>query len=380
MVNSIRNLNIFIFIGVLLLSPSISSADNSRLFFSNPPKQIEEGERVTFDINIESKTQPINAISGVVYFPSELLQVVSVSKEKSLINFWTHEPKVFRDKISFEGVILNPGFQGSKSKIFSITFEAKNKGTANLGFTEGSVLANDGMGSNVLTYLDRVIFKIIGVTLKPDTTVPQLPKKDLVEIPKIKKIVKLPIITGYPSFVNSKEKLRLEGEGEPNALTKIVFEDVSVKSIGERFMEFVQTEKKKLDSVLVKNNEVGKFDYVSPSDLLAGVYNATPFLIEEETNNEKPGFGVQLFVKDSKIVNYLIVAINVLGLLIPIVTLCVIVYFIPWYSWRKMRVLKRKLGLEEEKIELIGIDLERQSNQRVDRSVSSKEENILKKE
>jgi hypothetical protein len=70
-----------------------------------------------------------------------------------------------------------------------------------------------------------------------------------------------------------------------------------------------------------------------------------------------PWFGVQLFVKDSKIVNYLIVAINVLGLLIPIVTLCVIVYFIPWYSWRKMRVLKRKLGLEEEKIELIGIDL-----------------------
>ena len=74
----------------------------------------------------------------------------------------------------------------------------------------------------------------------------------------------------------------------------------------------------------------------------------------------RSGLGVQLLVSDSKVVKALVVVINVLGLLIPIVALCVIIYFIPWYSWRRMRVLKKKLGLEEEKIELSEHQLARQ--------------------
>nr|MBP9803055.1 hypothetical protein [Candidatus Paceibacterota bacterium] len=77
---------------------------------------------------------------------------------------------------------------------------------------------------------------------------------------------------------------------------------------------------------------------------------------------EKPGLGIQLFVNDSKIVKNLIVFINVLGLFIPIVVLCVIIYFIPWYSWLRMKILKKKMNLEEEKIELSGIHLAKEEN------------------
>jgi hypothetical protein len=152
----------------------------------------------------------------------------------------------------------------------------------------------------------------------------------------------------------------LKGKGEPNALTKIVFKDVSFRSVGERFIGFLLTKKKTLSEVLVKNDAAGAFEYVSATNLVAGVYNATPFLVDESTNTEKPGLGVQLLVSDSKLVKMLVVAINVLGLLIPIVGLGVIIYFIPWYSWKRMRVLKKKLGLEEEKLELSGHALERQ--------------------
>ena len=101
---------------------------------------------------------------------------------------------------------------------------------------------------------------------------------------------------------------------------------------------------------------------------MAGVYNATPFLVDSDANTEKPGLGVQLLVSDSKIVKMLVVVINVLGLLIPIVGLGVIIYFIPWYSFKRMRVLKKKLGLEEEKIEISGHQLLRQDKM-IDKAV-----------
>jgi hypothetical protein len=125
-------------------------------------------------------------------------------------------------------------------------------------------------------------------------------------------------------------------------------------------MDFIQSKKKRLGDVLVKNNDKGLFEYVTPKNLVAGVYNATPFLVDENSNTNKPGLGVQLFVNDSKIVKWLIIFINILILLIPIVGLAMIVYFIPWYSTRRMRILKRKMGLEEEKIELTQHQLERQ--------------------
>ena len=42
------------------------------------------------------------------------------------------------------------------------------------------------------------------------------------------------------------------------------------------------------------------------------------------------------------------------------VLLGVIVYFIPWYSFKRMRVIKKRLEMEEEKLDLSGYKLERQ--------------------
>jgi hypothetical protein len=90
---------------------------------------------------------------------------------------------------------------------------------------------------------------------------------------------------------------------------------------------------------------------VSPANLVAGVYNATPFLVDEETNTERPGFGIQFLISDNKIIKNLVVFINILALMIPIVALIVAIYFIPWFSLRKMRILRGKMGLEEKEIE-----------------------------
>jgi hypothetical protein len=354
-------LKIFAVLLLCIFGPAMASAESTALFFNAPARQVQEGERVNIDVKISSPLQSINAVSGVITFPDSLLRVISISKDKSVINFWTKDPAVQRNQISFEGVALNPGFKGSSGLVFRITFQAKREGTVMLKFSEGSILANDGQGTNILASLGFATFRILPGMVLPDNSNPTTDNNgNTSQSEQNNRLLALPVITDYSPSIESKDGFYLKGKGEPSALTKIVFRDVSVKSLGEQLITFLQNDKKKLDEVLVKNDAGGAFEYTSLKNLVAGVYNATPFLVDHDTNTEKPGFGVQLFVSDSQIVKALIVLLNVLGLLIPIVLLGTVIYFIPWYSWRRMRVLKKKLGLEEEKIELSGHQLERQ--------------------
>lgn len=345
---------VFTVLAFCVLGATLAHAQSARVFFSSPPRQISEGERVTIEVKIGATNQPINAVSGILTYPENLLNVVALPREGSIINLWTKEPKASRGRIPFEGVAFNPGFRGEGGLVFKVTFEGKQAGVAYLNFSEGAVLANDGQGTNVLATLGTTNFRIIPGRL-PETAVAEYVSPSTGEL----RLAALPVIIEYSSLVSTDEGLYVKGQGEPGALTKIVFKDVSSKSIGERFIEFLQTRKKRLDEVLVNNNEKGEFEYTSPRNLLAGVYNATPFLVDESTNTEKPGFGVQLLVDDSKIVKALVVLINVLGLLIPVVALVMIIYFIPWYSWHRMRVIKKELGLKEEELVVSARTLER---------------------
>ncbi len=339
--------------GVLIACGACTSrsfASSSALLFSTPPQQITEGDRITIDINVRSPDQSINAVSGTVLYPESLVNVVSVSKDNSIVNLWTREPTVQRNRILFEGIILNPGFQGQSGTIFHITFEAKKSGTVKVTFTDGAVLANDGLGTNIAATLGSSTFHIAAAPL---------PSENVVAVAPGGRPLALPVITDYSATVDPKGAAYVKGKGEPNALTKIVFQNTSFKSLGEQFIEALQSNKKTPGEVLVKNDSAGEFEYTSQDNLLAGSYNATPFLVDANTKTEKPGLGVQLLVSNSQLVRALVVVINVLALLIPIVGLVVVIYFIPWYSFRRMRVIRRKLGYEEEKIQLSQHELER---------------------
>ncbi len=353
----IASLNFWGILALFLFSVNIAQAQSANIFFSTPPRQVYEGENVSVEIRVKSEAQSINAVSGIFSFPENLVGVISIAKDKSIIDIWTREPKTIPGKILFEGVILNPGFQGANGYLFKVTFKAKESGVVFFNFSEGAILANDGLGTNVLAMLDSANFRILPGTIPENVVV--TPTEE-VYIDSIKKIVALPVIIEYPELADSKDGFYLKGKGEPNALTKIVFKDLSAKSLGEKFITLLQTEKKKLGEVLVKNGNLGEFEYLSPKNLTAGVYNATPFLVDEDTNTEKSGFGVRLLVNDSEIVKKLIVFINILVLLIPIVGLGVIIYFIPWYSINRMKVIKKKLGVEAEKLDLTQHKLEHQ--------------------
>ena len=129
------------------------SVDAATLSFSQNNSSYTVGQTFSVNLYTNSSDQSMNAVSGVVSFPSDKLQVVSISKAGSILSLWAEEPSFSNSAgtVSFEGIVLNPGFTGANGKILVINFRAKAVGQASLRLSSGAVLANDGTGSNILT-------------------------------------------------------------------------------------------------------------------------------------------------------------------------------------------------------------------------------------
>jgi hypothetical protein len=120
------------------------------LYILPSSKDLNVGDNLNVTVYVDSIDQAMNAVSFKIYYPEDLLKLVSLSKTGTIINFWVQEPKGGNGEVLAEGIVLNPGFTGSRGKILNITFKALNSGKADLIFVSGAVLANDGFGTNIL--------------------------------------------------------------------------------------------------------------------------------------------------------------------------------------------------------------------------------------
>ena len=141
-----------------------SAAQAASLYFSPASGSYSVGSALPVNIYVSSADQSMNAVSGAISFPSDKLELVSLSKTSSIITLWVQEPS-FSNTVgtaNFEGIVLNPGFTGSSGKIITLNFKVKAAGSAPLSFSSGSVLANDGKGTNILANLGGSQFSLGG--------------------------------------------------------------------------------------------------------------------------------------------------------------------------------------------------------------------------
>jgi len=156
------------------------------LYFSPSSGTYQTGRNFTVNIDAQSSAA-LNAASGVITFPTDKLEVVGVSKTASIFNLWVQDPSFSnvgaQGNVRFEGIVLNPGFTGS-GELIGITFRVKSSGTADLAFSSGSVLANDGLGTNILSNLGTAAFTLSQSAIStPETTaaLTDLPLKPFVK-------------------------------------------------------------------------------------------------------------------------------------------------------------------------------------------------------
>lgn len=153
---------ILLFFVFFVLLPSFTNAKPSAsLYFLPNSGSFNFSETISIRIIVDTGGQTINAIEDKISFSSDILKVVNISKEAGILKLWIQEPAYDNTTgiVTFGGGIPNPGFTGV-GRIFMITFEAKDAGSAWVKFDFAQVLANDGLGTNILASTGRADFTI----------------------------------------------------------------------------------------------------------------------------------------------------------------------------------------------------------------------------
>lgn len=148
---------------------SVSFAHAATLSLSPGTNVYNTGSTFTVRLLVNSSGQSINAAEGTLKFNPSELSVVSVSRGGSIFNLWVTEPTFSNSAgtVSFSGG-SPAGYSGSAGTVMSVTFRAKGSGPAKVTFSSGSVLANDGRGSNVLTNMNGGTYTIQAATEAPE--------------------------------------------------------------------------------------------------------------------------------------------------------------------------------------------------------------------
>jgi hypothetical protein len=191
------------FFSVFILSIlGLQVAISATLSISPSSSNVSESKSFTSTIYLNSGGQSINAVQGVINFPNDKLQVVSVSKSSSLVDFWVKDPSYSNSSgtINFEGAII-AGYSGSSGKILSVTFKPKSLGSANVTFSTAQALANDGSGTDVLSGTSPAKYTIIEDE-KPETPVVKETTKEIVAT-DTEHVTTLPIISTTTEIIST---------------------------------------------------------------------------------------------------------------------------------------------------------------------------------
>lgn len=135
----------------------------------------------TFSVRLMLNTQgqAINAAEGSLKFNPNELSVVSLNQAGSIFNLWTVEPTFSNSAgtITFGGGSPS-GYSGSNGTILTINFRAKGSGPVKVSFGSGSVLAADGLGTNILDSMNGGSY-----TISAQQTAPQ-PEEIIEYVPR----------------------------------------------------------------------------------------------------------------------------------------------------------------------------------------------------
>ncbi len=155
-------------LALFLFTFSASQTEAATLKVSPNTGVYTVGKPFTVSLQLNTDGKPVNAADGQISFNPRELQVVGVSRGSSIFNLWTEEPKFSNTAgtVSFGGGSPT-GYKGSGGTILTVTFKALGAGTPKINFTSGSILAADGLGTNILTSMNGGSFTITAVLDSP---------------------------------------------------------------------------------------------------------------------------------------------------------------------------------------------------------------------
>lgn len=171
---------LFFVVGIFLIGVVHTFAADIAVSPSTGSYAIGQSFTVTIQTNPQGKS--VNAVETQLSFDNTKLSVTNVSKTGSVFSLWTTEPTYSNTAgtITFGGGSPTPF--STRSNLVSVTFKVLKEGTASVSVASASVLAADGLGTNVYTSPVNGSFTITAATTPTPT--PPTPREEPPEEPK----------------------------------------------------------------------------------------------------------------------------------------------------------------------------------------------------
>ena len=164
----------YVLSSVFSISPA--NAGSASLSLVSSKRTYKVGESFNVSVTVSTGDVSINAASATITFDQSKLSVISVARSGSVFTLWAEEPTFSNNQgvVSFGGGLPTPGFSGRGAAIIHIAFRAKTVGATAVRFANGTVLANDGKGTNVLAGLGSLELTIEAAGKAPPPEKPAL--------------------------------------------------------------------------------------------------------------------------------------------------------------------------------------------------------------
>ena len=163
---------LFLFAAILFfyVTPQVHAAEVSLSPLSGT---YTVGQTFSATVRVNPQGKNINAVESTLTFDTTKLSVVSVGKTGSAFSLWTTEPTFSNTAGTIQFGGGSPSPFSAASNLVTITFRAVAEGSALVEFRDASVLAADGLGTDVLSGKVKATYTISGAaTPTPTPTTP----------------------------------------------------------------------------------------------------------------------------------------------------------------------------------------------------------------
>lgn len=162
--NYIKKFSVFFIIGGMLWLVGVPGvfAGDPALYLFPESGSYAIGDEFSISVNINTDGELVNVVEGDVSFNTKDLEIVELSQEGSILDFWNIEPTYDEKKgtVTFAGGIPS-GYVGDDGTVFSITFKALSNVSSRVRFLAGAaILASDGYGTNILKELNSGVYTL----------------------------------------------------------------------------------------------------------------------------------------------------------------------------------------------------------------------------
>mgnify|MGYP001586531558 CR=1 FL=1 len=261
----------FLILTLFLFGLSIPSTGFAATLSVSPSGGVYSvGDRISLKVVVSSNDAPMNAVSGVMLFPSALFSIDSISKGGSILNFWVTEPFFSNSAgtVQFEGVSLS-GFQGSAGTVIVVNLRARKVGSGTVSFQSGQILANDGQGTDITRDVIGGTFQIVAAKVQPVAPQPVAPPPQEVSEPE----PQAPVVTLSAPVISL---------GEQDSLPAII--GASAYQRANVLLTFMPVTGSKLFITGV-TNEDGNFTLIVPQALRNGAYAVNAIVVRDDTQS-----------------------------------------------------------------------------------------------